>query len=387
MAKPIESIFEECIQRIQLGESIESCLQRYPDMAPELQTMLRTFVNVNWRASLVQPEPNFKARARMQLQREMYTLQQEHLVKQVRKPTSFNLQRAWIPAAICICVLLFGSVGTAAASTDAMPDQPLYPVKLATEQVQLALSFSDNDKAMTNMHIAESRSKEIAVMAAAGKTDQVIATTSRLVNNLNKADTAMQKVAETNKIILQSFPQTTIKPVSPSTAQLPPKTTQNTTRTQLTDAEKIKIAEIERLKNSVENSMKKNISVLESVLEKAPETSKSALQNAITTSRNKQEVFQQTLPATTIKLPEINKPELPKPNNTIIPFKPPLDPSKTTVNPIVPSTSTTIDGKPAPVNPVVPSTSTTIDSKPAPVNPIIIDPNKSTTNKTTDYIK
>jgi hypothetical protein len=350
MARSIESIFEECLQRMQNGESIESCLQSYPEYALQLQDMLSTAINVAWRSSFVMPDPNYKARARMQLQGAMYAIQQERQSKNTGKTRSFKFQHVWVPAAICICILLFGSVGTAAAATESMPDHPLYPVKLVTEQVQMALAFSENDKAMLNVKMAENRSKEIAAMASAGKTDLVISTSNRLVTNLEKADTAIQKVAETNRGVL--LPNSVIS------------TTQNTTINQnqnqtgkpsLTNAEKVRLLELQKLQNTVDSSLKKNITVLENVLDKAPDSAKPAIQNAITAARNKQEVINKNLP---VKINEFNRQELPKINEfnnqdlpktgipvrptglpSTLPFKPTGLPSALPVKPYIPPTT------------------------------------------------
>jgi hypothetical protein len=328
MAKSIETIFEECIQRMQNGESIESCLQRYPEYAPQLQDMLSTAINVAWRSSFILPDPNYKTRARMQLHGAMYAIQQEKQFQNTGKVRSFKFQHVWIPAAICICILLFGSVGTAAAATESMPDQPLYPVKLVTEQVQMALAFSEDDKAMLNVKMAENRSKEIAAMASAGKTDLVISTSNRLLTNLEKADTAIQKVAETNRAVLLSNPA--VPTTQNSTINQSQNQTVQTTKPPLTNAEKIKLTDLQKLQSTVDSSLKKNITVLENVLDKAPDNAKPAIQNAITAARSKQEVFNKNLP---LKTNELNKHDLQKPG---IPFKPSGLPSTLPIKPFTP---------------------------------------------------
>jgi hypothetical protein len=153
MNRQLEEIFNECVERLHQGDSIENCLLSYPEFATELETLLRTALNVNWRGSMVQPRPQFKALARSQFINAQYATAQ---AKQAR-PTFFSLQRAWAPALAMVLLLIFSSVGTAAAASNAMPDQPLYPVKLATEQVRLTLAFSDKAKAELNVQLVEVR--------------------------------------------------------------------------------------------------------------------------------------------------------------------------------------------------------------------------------------
>ena len=63
MAKKLENIFNECLERILQGESLESCLASYPKEAAQLEPLLRTALGFSWRASSVQARPEFKARA------------------------------------------------------------------------------------------------------------------------------------------------------------------------------------------------------------------------------------------------------------------------------------------------------------------------------------
>lgn len=68
MARKLEEIFNECYERILQGESFESCLMRYPEYAAELEPLLRTALGFTWRASSIQPRPEFKYWARARLQ-------------------------------------------------------------------------------------------------------------------------------------------------------------------------------------------------------------------------------------------------------------------------------------------------------------------------------
>ena len=193
MTRPLEDIFNECLERLRQGESIESCLGSYPEYAVELEEMLSTVLNVRWRASMAQPRTEFKARARAQF---MGALRYSRQFEQPQRPGIFSFQRAWVPALASVLILLFATAGTAAASTNAMPDQPLYNVKLATEQVRLTFTFSDEQKVKYNVVLAENRAQEITYMAEKGNTAQVEMATERLSNHLEEANLAIERIEE-----------------------------------------------------------------------------------------------------------------------------------------------------------------------------------------------
>ncbi|HKW79271.1 MAG TPA: DUF5667 domain-containing protein, partial [Candidatus Limnocylindria bacterium] len=68
------------------------------------------------------------------------------------------------------CVLAIGGMGAIVASADSLPDDLLYPVKIATEQVRLALADAPGDRAAVELSIAEHRLREAEKLAASGRT-------------------------------------------------------------------------------------------------------------------------------------------------------------------------------------------------------------------------
>jgi len=311
MSRQLQDIFEECVERLRQGDSIENCLNSYPEVAADLEVLLRTSLNVNWRASMVQPRPEFKARARAQfIGAQQYAAQ----LKEVRpRPTIFSLQRAWVPALAVVLLLIFSSVGTAAAASNAMPDEPLYPAKIATEQVQLAFALSNEAKAELNVKLAETRSQEIATMATQGKTEQVVATTERLSQNLNAAEIAIQNIERTEIRQTLSVPQeSTITPsaqpepiMPPAPAPAPPRPDnsekpQDTTRAAGKEPglswEKASTDKVERLRQSLNAIISKNVVILENAKNVAPDQTKQAIQEAIDISNSKQIELQNQRP-------------------------------------------------------------------------------------------
>ena len=84
-----------------------------------------------------------------------------------------------------------------AASSQALPDQPLYPVKLATEQVRLAFAVSDTQKAQVQTELVQTRATEVEAMANAGKTEEAAKAAERYNDQFEKAIAAIIKAEGT----------------------------------------------------------------------------------------------------------------------------------------------------------------------------------------------
>ena len=131
--KEFDNILDECLERILTrGETIEQCLESYPEQSAELEPLLQTAL-LTKRASAIEPRPEFRERARYQLRSALQEMEENR----ERRPFFFGWQPRWATAVIGLLVFLMASGGTVAAANNSMPDEPLYPVKLATETVRL----------------------------------------------------------------------------------------------------------------------------------------------------------------------------------------------------------------------------------------------------------
>jgi hypothetical protein len=176
--KEFDNILDECLERIVLGgETLEQCLERYPEQADELKPLLETVLAVK-EASAVEPRPDFKARARYQFRS---ALGEKAAPK--RRPFFGWLPR-WATALSIVLVVLLAGGGTVVAAANSMPDSILYPVKLATEEVRLAFTPSQLGKARLCSGFADERVAEIVYMAEKGDAEWVEATTERLDDRL-----------------------------------------------------------------------------------------------------------------------------------------------------------------------------------------------------------
>jgi len=261
----LNNIFDECLDRVLKGESIESCLKDYPDFASELEPLLRTSVAIK-QASLVKPSEEFRARAR-------YEFREFIAEKAKGKSPAFSFLPRWATViAIVLAVVLAGS-GTVYAASGSMPDSPLYPVKLATEQIRLTFSRSYERKAETCADYMDRRISEIVYLANKGDQKRIAVIVKRLdrrlitlaamaqATNVSKADEAAKSGAPT----LRSAPQ------AATPAPVPGATTFGVTAECHTTALKAKIA----------NYAASHSAKLKTTLNKAPESVRADVQRAM----------------------------------------------------------------------------------------------------------
>ena len=173
-SKEFDDILNECLDRLLIkSETVEQCLASYPEQADELKPLLEIAVATK-RAATIQPRPEFRAKARYQFHSTLQDMESK------RSRPFFSWLPQWATAVAIVLALLLVGGGTVAAAGNSMPDEPLYPVKLATEQVRLTLTLSDIGKAELYAKLADKRVAEIVRMASEDKPAQVERTAQRL---------------------------------------------------------------------------------------------------------------------------------------------------------------------------------------------------------------
>jgi len=179
--KEFNDILDECLDRLMFkGDTVELCLADYPQYADELRPLLETSL-VTSQISSLEPDQEFKAKARI----ELFEVLRQAEEKRSRSFFRFGWQPHWAGVVAVIVVLLAATGGTAAASIRSMPDDFLYPVKRATEQVQLAFTFTNLGKAEAYARMANRRVEEIIYMANENDINEIEVLAASLDSNLN----------------------------------------------------------------------------------------------------------------------------------------------------------------------------------------------------------
>jgi hypothetical protein len=322
MARKIDDIFNECYERMRSGESLESCLRSYPQYRHELEPLLRTTLDVGRKASYIQPRPEFKHWARVRIESAQRYPRQQATVEKSGFPGW--LRHGWAIAVVAGIIIVLGTGSTMAASSNALPDEPLFPMKLFTENVQRAVAVSPERKAQLETDIANIRAAELEAMANAGNTEQAIKAAERYDSQFEKAVQAIVKAGGTETAVppavttppaatpptttpvttppppvvtqpsvtavSENATQTTTPPptATPSTTNQKPPSTTNQQPSTTTTNNNSQASKIENLKKSLDRSTSKSLAALRDAQEKASENSKSEWQSAYDKIKDRQ---------------------------------------------------------------------------------------------------
>ena len=166
MRREFADILDECLRELNRGADLEALLRRYPDCASELRPLLEAALVLR-EAPRPRLSPRANAAGRQRLMRAVARKRRQREARRARRPLlrwpSLRLPRPSLApiAAILALTIVLASVGAVTAAADSLPDSPLYPVKLATERVQLALTPHPVGKARLHLSFAERRLQEV----------------------------------------------------------------------------------------------------------------------------------------------------------------------------------------------------------------------------------
>ena len=177
--REIESILETCLERLGRGDTIDQCLESFPAQADELGPVLR-MAQLTRDVSSISPRPDFRARARYDFQSALQEFAQR------KKPAIFGLKTRLATVMVALSVVLVFTCGTVVMASNSMPDNPLYVVKLASEEAHLVLTPSGVDKARVYVTQVDRRVDEIVYLADKGDVQRVDIAAERLDECLKK---------------------------------------------------------------------------------------------------------------------------------------------------------------------------------------------------------
>ena len=152
MKHDLDTALDQCLLWLREGMSIEQCLARTPEHAGELRPLLKLAVDVG---RTLPPVSSTAARAAGE-ERMLAALAAKRARQERAHPLALLARRllwglvpgrpgsrraAWqVEAAMLLVVLMAGGGMVIAASAGSLPGEPLYAVKLASQQAQLALT-------------------------------------------------------------------------------------------------------------------------------------------------------------------------------------------------------------------------------------------------------
>ena len=162
---------EECLQAMGEKRNLQEVLRRYPEERDQLIDLLRLSVDLGGIApSAPAADPAFRLRARNRM-----LAAAAHRRREQRWNPFGALPRPAARLAFAGAVaaaLLVGGLTSAAASGNSLPGDPLYPVKLAVENAQLAVAFDPAARARLHAQFADVRLTEAQRLIAAGRVQE-----------------------------------------------------------------------------------------------------------------------------------------------------------------------------------------------------------------------
>lgn len=172
--RSFRSILDECLTDVIRGASVEECLARYPRQAERLRPHLRLVARLRT-IPAAQPANWAKDNAWNAVREraaDLRTSRRRRRRAAAASRSSFN-HGIWMrPLAVSlVLVMAFFAAGgaTALAAQDALPDSPLYRVKLATEDARLWFVFDETQEAEILLDQSDERTDEITEMVEQGK--------------------------------------------------------------------------------------------------------------------------------------------------------------------------------------------------------------------------
>ncbi len=132
-------IFEHCLSALLAGETIDQVLAAYPEQASELRPLLLAAAKAGMKSAQITVPVSARARSRARFLAEAER-------RAARKGWFWMPARALGTLALILLAVFASLFVTGLASAESLPGQPLYPVKRAVEQAQLALTTSQTGR-------------------------------------------------------------------------------------------------------------------------------------------------------------------------------------------------------------------------------------------------
>ena len=164
MDSQMEKILDICLEKIEEGIPLDKVLKEYPEHREELKELLTIAKDIeNIPLPHVRDEAvdSCLAKVRNALQLQKKTVWKARLPRLQWPRLSYFPSPAWAKALAFILIIIFISWGTVSLSTDSLPGDILYPMKVTTEKVKFFLTIDPEEKAELRLTYSETRMQEL----------------------------------------------------------------------------------------------------------------------------------------------------------------------------------------------------------------------------------
>ena len=195
----------DCLERLKRGESVYDCLRRHPELADELEPLLKVASATMRAAESAAPSADAKARGFAAFSAALDERERAAKAKAsapasgrgfMRWLRSLGLGGFGLPAplarplavaVLCAAVFATGIGATTAAASGSVPGEPLYWVKTARENVERHIPRSDAARAGYQARLAQARADEAQALMSRGSFTAADATIKRMNGHLDRS--------------------------------------------------------------------------------------------------------------------------------------------------------------------------------------------------------
>ncbi len=174
VGKEFDQILDTCLDLVlRDGETVESCLRRFPQQADEMGSLLQVALDARQVLEFT-PSSVSKTRARLMLSDAIDRYEARRWSRRPGRVLAalsglFAGPYRWAASATAaVLLVVMGGAGIVGASSNTVPGHPLYSVKRVVEQGRMFFTFDDNAKARLHADLADKRFKELQEVAEGG---------------------------------------------------------------------------------------------------------------------------------------------------------------------------------------------------------------------------
>jgi hypothetical protein len=181
MRKGLSQALDECLAHLKQGESIETCLQRFPHERQELEPLLRLaqalqeshMAQVPGQQALMRGRAAFLGQAAPHQRASTAPSALADWARGLLRSEQHPLARVLMTLSVTVALVLGALAGGNIASANSLPGDPLYSVKRASEQVRVLLTINADSRAALEEELAERRVSEVKQVLKQGREAQV----------------------------------------------------------------------------------------------------------------------------------------------------------------------------------------------------------------------
>jgi hypothetical protein len=167
--KPIglETVFEDCLRRMQKGEALEVILADYPAQAGQLRPLLLAAAELGTLRTPAVPAVIRNARRAQFLS--AAAGKRQHPIRRL----GWQPIRALVTSLVLLVIIGASLLGTGWVSAQALPGDTLYPVKRVVENTRLAFSSTSLDRLKLEESFDQQRTMEAARLVESQRSQEV----------------------------------------------------------------------------------------------------------------------------------------------------------------------------------------------------------------------